>query len=65
VDITQQYSFALVFPQAGGGGMRLEAFWIDMKILDAFTPPEGFAVTQAAHRMTSTAEEMDEWLASH
>lgn len=59
--VDQQYGVSLVWPTATGA-LRVEAFWIDARILGNLTLPEGFAVRQAVDQMQKTASEMDAWV---
>lgn len=57
--IDQQYAFAMVRPE-GEGAFRVEAIWVDAKILGAEVP-EGSAVRQAVQGMQKAADDMDAW----
>ncbi|MFM2163461.1 MAG: hypothetical protein RLZZ383_2973 [Pseudomonadota bacterium] len=59
--VDQQYGVSLVWPTTTGA-LRVEAFWIDARILGTLTLPEGFAVRQAVDQMQTTASEMDAWV---
>lgn len=62
MEIDQQYGFTLVHPHEGGA-RRLEAFWVDARVL-GLELPEGYAVQQAVQRMQASAAELDAWAAS-
>lgn len=55
--VIQQYSFALVYP-SGGHARRMEAFWVDGKIV-GMDVPEDFAVNQAINQMQKAADQID------
>ena len=56
--VIQQYSFALVYPEQEHA-RRMEAFWVDGKII-GMNVPEDYAVNQAISAMNKSAEEIDE-----
>lgn len=62
--VDQQYGVWFAWP-TDSGALRVEAFWIDARILGTFTLPEGFAVRQAVDQMQKTASEMDAWVAEN
>lgn len=63
LEVDQQYGFTLIYPTAEGA-RRIEAFWIDARILGDLNIPPGFAVRQAANAMSSTADAFDVWIAT-
>ena len=58
--VLQQYSFAVVYPD-GDSSRRMEAFWVDGKII-GMDVPEDFAVNQAISQMQKAADEIDEFV---
>jgi hypothetical protein len=56
-EVIQQYSFALIYPD-NGAARRMEAFWVDGKII-GLDVPEDFAVNQAISHMQKVAEQID------
>lgn len=55
--VDQQYNFILVRPHEGGS-QRIEAIWVDAKVLGVAVP-EGEAVRQAVSRMQKSADDID------
>ncbi len=64
LEVDQQYGFTMIYP-TDEGARRLEAFWIDARVLGNLTLPPGFAVHQAAAAMSSTADAFDVWVTDH
>ena len=58
--VIQQYSFAMIYPQ-GDHARRMEAFWVDGKII-GMDVPEDFAVNQAISQMQKAADEIDDFV---
>lgn len=56
--IDQQYGFTMLREEPDGGVLRVEAFWVDARVLN-LELPEGFAVAQAVRRMQASAADMD------
>lgn len=56
----QQYSLAMVYEHEGHA-RRLEAFWVDFKILGADVPDE-IAINTAINEMNKQAENIDTWI---
>ncbi len=56
--VDQQYGLTLLADAPDGGTLRLEAIWVDARVLGAELP-EGFAVRQAVGRMAKSAADMD------
>lgn len=64
LEVDQQYGFTMIYP-TDDGARRLEAFWIDARVLGNLSLPPGFAVHQAAQAMSSTADAFDVWVAEN
>ena len=58
--VVQQYSFAMIYPE-DDHARRMEAFWVDGKII-GMDVPEDFAVNQAISQMQKSADEIDAFL---
>lgn len=58
--VVQQYSFAMIYPE-GDRARRMEAFWVDGKII-GMDVPEDFAVNQAISQMQKAADEIDAFI---
>jgi len=59
--IDQQYGLALLRALPGGGVRRVEAFWVEARLLGSDLP-EGLAVRTTVNQFQKAADDIDAWL---
>lgn len=59
--IDQQYGLVVLRPVAGGGVRRVEAFWVEARVIGADLP-EGFAVHITVGQFQKAASDIDAWV---
>lgn len=58
--IDQQYGVVVLGPRPDGGVRRVEAFWVEARVLGADVP-EGFAVQLTVRQFQDSADAIDAW----
>ncbi len=59
--IDQQYGVVLLRPVDGGGVRRVEAFWVEARVIGAELP-EGFAVRLTVDQFQKAADDIDAYV---
>ncbi|MCB9761704.1 MAG: hypothetical protein H6739_17805 [Alphaproteobacteria bacterium] len=63
LEVPQQYSFSFVYPDADGAATRVQAIWVEGRVIGADVP-ETFALTLGINNMVNSAADLDAWLAA-
>lgn len=61
--IDQQYGLVVLRPRPSGGVRRVEAFWVEARVIGTDLP-EGFAVQLTVSQFQKAAEDIDAWAAA-